>query len=160
MIKGKHATYAKFLCATSSKKDKENERRPADVFDRIVDIYMIAPIVGLVTGLKSPEDTESADETRIFAEAVIKEKANLEYIFRLTMLVDNSQQLTADEKISRAFRSENEELRLNLFNSYVRGGIEWLYDNFTNGATTHDEYIAKINEIVSNFALENGIYKE
>ena len=37
---------------------------------------------------------------------------------------------------------------MKLFNSYVRGGIEWLYEQFTSGATTRDEYIAKIYDEV------------
>ena len=90
LLKGKHATYAKFLCSTNAKKDKEAERRPADIFERVVDVYMVAPVIGLVNGLRSDVDTSSADEVRIFAEAVLKEKANLEYIFRLAMLIDNS----------------------------------------------------------------------
>ena len=45
---------------------------------------------------------------------------------------------------------------MKLFNTYVRGGIEWLYEQFTTGATTRDEYITKIHEIVEAFSEENG----
>ena len=73
------------------------------------------------------------------------------------MLIDNSQNLTADEKIERAFKNIDDKGNLDLFNSYVRGGIEWLYEQFSQGASTHDEYIAKIYEIVNDFKEEQGI---
>ena len=156
LLKGKHATYAKMLCLTSEKKDLSSDRKPANVFSRIIDIYMVAPVIGLVYGLKRAEDKESKDSVRIFADAVIGEQKNLECIFQMAMLVDDSS-LSADEKINRAFRSEEEKKRFELFNSYVRGGIEWLYEQFTTGTTTHDEYIAKINEIVSSFKEEHDL---
>lgn len=72
------------------------------------------------------------------------------------MLVDNTTGLNADEKIDRAFKNPDTPENMKLFNTYVRGGIEWLYEQFTTGATTRDEYITKIHEIVEAFSEENG----
>ena len=74
------------------------------------------------------------------------------------MLVDNTTGLNADEKIDRAFKKPDTPENMKLFNSYVRGGIEWLYEQFTSGATTRDEYIAKIYEVVESFKEENGLF--
>jgi hypothetical protein len=145
------------LCPTSEKKDSNLDRKAADVFEYIVDVYMVAAVIGLERGLREIEDKGSKDEVRIFANAVHNRKLNLEFIFQLVMLVDNSQKLTADEKIARAFKNDDAKANFELFSSYVRGGITWLYEQFTAGATTHDEYIAKIHEIVENFREENGI---
>ena len=35
----------------------------------------------------------------------------------------------------------------------MRGGLEWLYEQFTDGATTKEDYLEKVYEIVS-------LYKE
>ena len=70
------------------------------------------------------------------------------------MLVDNSTGLNADEKINRAFKSPDTPENIELFNSYVRGGIEWLYEQFTEGTTTKDDYLAKVYEIVDSFNSE------
>ena len=151
LIKGEHATMAKFLCKTSEKKNAMDKRKPADVFRNIFDVYIVAAVIGLECGLREAEDKKSKDETRIFADKVIKEKNNLDFVYELAMLVDNSQGLDADTKIARAFKKENIKENFELFNSYVRGGIRWLYENFTNSATTHEDYLEKIYEIVDEF---------
>ena len=50
----------------------------------------------------------------------------------LVLLLDESEGLSKEQKIDRAFRKPEteEEFKRNveLFNSYVRGGIEYLYD--------------------------------
>ncbi len=154
LIRGKYATYLKYL----SKKTEKNDRKEkvAGVFERHIDVYMTATVIGLVHGLRREDDSSDSSETvKIFADAVSREQLNLLTIFRSVMLIDNSCGLNADERIDRAFKNPDTPENLKLFNSYVRGGLEWLYENFTQGATTQDEYLAKIYEIVGNFALEN-----
>jgi len=156
LLKGKHATYAKFLSPTTEKKEKIDNRKPADIFKRVIDVYMVAAVIGLERGLRANEDKTSSDEVRIFAGAVNTEKLNLEFIYNLVMLVDNSQGLSADEKISRAFKNDNPKVNFELFTSYVRGGIEWLYEQFSQ-ATIRDEYLEKVFEMVRNFKEEYAL---
>ena len=152
-VRGKHATYLKYL----SKKTEKNDRKEkvAGVFERAIDVYMTAPIIGLVYGLRRDEVEPNSDTVKIFTETVNREQLNLVSIYRTVLLVDNSRGLTADEKIEQAFRTPDTPENMKIFNAYLRGGIEWLYEQITTGAVTRDEYLAKIYEIVGNFALEN-----
>ena len=151
LLKGKHASYADFLSKSTEQNDKS--KKVAGVLDTIYDVYAMGAVIGLYLGLKAPEDKESNDTKRIFAEKVIKEQLNLEFIYRLVMLVDNSV-ATNEEKIGRAFKEDDNKNNMELFNSYVRGGIEWLYEQFTSTANTKDEYLEKIYEIVDEFNQE------
>lgn len=152
-VRGKHATYLKYL----SKKTEKNDRKEkvAGVFERAIDVYMTAPIIGLVYGLRRDEFEPNSDTVKIFTETVNREQLNLISIYRMVLLVDNSRGLTADEKIEQAFKTPDTPENMKIFNAYLRGGIEWLYEQITTGAVTRDEYLAKIYEIVGNFALEN-----
>ncbi len=152
-VRGKHATYLKYL----SKKTEKNDRKEkvAGVFERAIDVYMTAPIIGLVYGLRREEFEPNSDTVKIFTETVNREQLNLVSIYRTVLLVDNSRGLTADEKIEQAFKTPDTPENMKIFNAYLRGGIEWLYEQITTGAVTRDEYLAKIYEIVGNFALEN-----
>ena len=48
-----------------------------------------------------------------------------------------------------------------LFMQYVRGGLEYLYEYFTDGATTKDDYYEKIISLIDETQLEfNGNYDE
>lgn len=152
-VRGKHATYLKYL----SKKTEKNDRKEkvAGVFERAIDVYMTAPIIGLVYGLRRDEVDPNSDAVKIFAETVNREQLNLVSIYRTVLLVDNSRGLTADEKIEQAFKTPDTTENMKIFNAYLRGGIEWLYEQITTGAVTRDEYLAKIYEIVGNFVAEN-----
>ena len=152
LIKGKYATYLKFLSQKTEKND--HKEKVAGVFDRHIDVYMTAAIIGLTYGLRNSEDTSGSETAKLFADVVTREQDNLTNIFRIAMIIDNSGNLTPDEKINRAFKVPDTIEYMKLFNSYVRGGLEWLYEQFTFGTTTRDEYLAKIYEIVDNFANE------
>lgn len=155
LVKGKHATYLKYL----SQKTEKNDRTEvvAGVFTRMIDVYMTAAIIGAYYGLRSEDENAGSDTVKIFADVVNREQDNLINIFRIVMLVDNTSGLDPDDKIKRAFKEPDTPENMKLFNSYVRGGIEWLYEQFTSGATTKDEYLAKIYEIVENFKEETTI---
>jgi len=144
-IKGKHATMAKALCQTSTKQ----QSKQTDVFDTIMDIYMAAVAIGLTKGLKAEPDN-SDDNVNILAAKVIKEKLNLEYLLQLSILIDNSQNLTVEQKINRAFRQEELEQSKLIFSQYVCGGIEWLHEQF-RGCHTDDDYYQQINTIVQDY---------
>ena len=153
LIKGKYATYLRYLSQKTEKND--HKEKVAGVFERHIDVYMTAAIIGLTLGLRNEEDSSSGETAKLFADVVNREQDNLTTIFRMAMLVDNSKNLTPDEKIHRAFKDPDTPENMKLFNSYVRGGLELLYDQFTSGVTTKDECLAKIYEIVHNFAEEN-----
>ena len=153
-IRGKYATYLKYLSQKTEKND--HKEKVAGVFERMIDVYMTAAIAGVNYGLKREDENTNSDTVKIFADVVNREQNNLISIFRIVMLVDNTTGLNADEKIDRAFKNPDTPENMKLFNTYVRGGIEWLYEQFTTGATTRDEYITKIHEIVEAFSEENG----
>ncbi|MBV1756495.1 MAG: hypothetical protein KMY55_01505 [Dethiosulfatibacter sp.] len=152
-IKGKHATYAKFLSATTERLNRD--AKVAGVFRYIVDIYLVAPLIGVAYNLKSDEDTKTDDDVTIFAEAIINQQENLTHVFRLVMLAESNSKLNDDEKIQRAFKDDENSLKvlenMELFHQYMRGGIEWLFKQFTEDATTREDYLAKMTEIVDTY---------
>jgi hypothetical protein len=150
-LKGKHATYIRFLSATTNRLDKT--AKAAGIINTAVDIYAIAPLIGLAYNKKAAEDNSSNDTYSILASQIINHQADLDFAFRLVMLADNSTELSSDEKIDRAFRQDEQPEKLaenlELFHQYMRGGLEWLYEHFTDGATTKEDYLEKVYEVVN-----------
>ncbi|MFB5931823.1 hypothetical protein ACE8FZ_00770 [Peribacillus frigoritolerans] len=147
VISGKHATYTKFLV---------NE---ANIFKRYIDVYMNGAILGFLYGRKVEKDKESSDKASIFADAFAKERMRCDFIYRLVMLLDDS--ITVENRVDRAFRDdskgeedEDHKANLQLFYSYVLGGIEVLYEKFIEDCTTKEDYINRMYEVVSEFKEE------
>ena len=151
-INGIHATHLKYLV------------NDAKVFSRYIDVYMNAAIIGFLHGRTEKKDNSSQDRARIYADAFATERLNCDFIFRLIMLLDGTTELSTQQRLDRAFRDdsqkENEHTKdihaqnMYLFNSYVFGGIEELYEQFTIGATSREDYINRIYDITVKFKEE------
>lgn len=160
-IHGKHATYWKAL--TQLPGNAVETTKNFKIFENYIYVYMVAPIIGLLHGRKGQYDPADStkDTAGMLAEIQIKNSAKLKYIYRLIVLLDDSEGLTNDEKINRAFREENndESVRkgMELYTAYFLGGLEILYEMFVMNCTTDDDYVAKMFDFVSEFKEEQSI---
>lgn len=166
-INGKHATLLKALAVKKSE-DKGNDDDSQDnttnaprIFERYIDVYMNAAIWGLLYERTAPRDTSSNDRARIYADAYATERENCVFLYRMVMLLDKTTSLEPSVRVDRAFRydvqeDKKEELSKNmeLFHSYVRGGIEEMYEQFSDGCSTREDYINKTYEVLSTFRQE------
>lgn len=160
-IVGKHATYWKALCITPGNANDTSTN--FKIFDRYIDAYMVAPIVGLLYGRKGtidPNDT-SKDTAGMLLEVQVKNQKNLKYIYRLIQLIDDSEGLTNEEKVNHAFREdadpESVSRGMKLYHSYFLGGIEILYETFVEHCSTDDEYVQQLVDFVKEFHTEHHI---
>lgn len=162
-IYGKHATYIKYLIYD------------VKAFKRYIDVYMAGAILGVLNNKRS-ERIDSADRARIYADAFDTEYIKCNEIFKTVILSETSKPWSTDDRINICFRyrdrkddfatppiSDKEigimkEAQI-LFNSYVLGGIEILYENFSSSS------IININETVDyafkmifdqNMLIESG----
>lgn len=152
VITGRHATYLKFLAKKASELKKD--ALSIEIFNRYIDVYMAGAVIGAIKNKKEDAETSKDESARIFAEAVIREQASLKMIYRLVLLTDNPA-LSEEERIDGAFRYDSIPDRvasgMEIFNAYARGGISWLYEKFTDGATTQEDHLERISQIVAEF---------
>lgn len=160
-IRGKHATYWKAL--TQLPGNAVETSKNFKIFENYIYVYMVAPIIGLINGRKGyldPAD-DSKDTAGMLAEVQIKNSAKLKYIYRLIVLTDDSEGLSDEEKIDRAFREDNNPESvakgMKLYTEYFFGGLEILYESFVQNCIADDDYIRKMYEYVSEFKDEQNI---
>jgi hypothetical protein len=129
---------------------------PFRIFPTYIDILVCGALVGFKHRMRDEvviEDDETADESfvEILADVVIKESKNLEHLFRMIMLNEDDRNLPLEERINNAFRYDGNEEKtkenLNLFYSYVHGGIKVLDDWFI-GVVTQEDAIEVYKEIL------------
>ena len=162
-ITGKHATFLKFLAVKNSGTKDADDSSPtsARIFERYIDVYMNAAIWGLLYERTAPRDTASDDRARIYADAYANERENCVFLYRMVMLLDKTTALDSSVRVDRAFRYDTQEdkksefqANMELFHSYVRGGIEEMYEQFTDGCSTRDDYMNKVYEVLTTFRQE------
>jgi len=150
-FQGKHAEMVLAL-----RSDSSGSERPAEsLFRRFIDVYLIAPLVGFLYGRKESVDTESSAEPRsIFAETIIGEKERLMLNYHLIVLLEGRKDVDINERVGRTFREADEETvkrNMALYESYVRGGVEILYEKLIGTTKTEDEWIDNMMDFVNDF---------
>lgn len=136
-------------------------------FKRLVDLYAIAAIVGLKAKRRSPEERDESDVKRTVQMKQLNENCQtLLPIMRMILIMDDSRNMTFEEKLESAFVIPGDEAtykaNMELFNSYARGGIEYLYEQLVLRAPDIDEdytdfRIANIVALISNPIESDGI---
>lgn len=148
-FKGKHADYVDRLTGII---DSESNIK---IFNRNIDVYIFAPIVGLVYGKKGNYDNSSNNTTKIFTETLFNEQDALLYNYRLVMLVDQYDKLSIDERLDRAFRYDNDDEKRKpndeLYEQYVLGGVEILYEKIISDKNDIDDILINVYNFINEY---------
>jgi len=146
---GKHATYIKYLVDDTK------------LYKRYIDVLMNGAVFGLLYNKTSLRDRESQDRARVYADAFANCREDCIFLYRLVMLLDASGNLSDEQIVDRAFRDDaagtdsgKVKENLDLFYSYVLGGIEILYEALTDGCTMEIDYIDKAFDKMKSFREE------
>ena len=145
-FRGRHAERVNKLTAKFDESTK--------LFERNFDVYIMAPIVGFLYGRKADIDKSTDETTKIFTEMLMKEKPNLMFNYRLIMLLDKNNEPELEKRIDKAFRLyEKEEAKPDeeLFEQYVRGGVDILYEKLIENANSPEDYIKNLYDFMEEF---------
>jgi hypothetical protein len=159
-ITGKHALYTRFLSRDFQNRDKGGVFGSYGIFERYLDVYLNGAIFGLLYNRTAEKDS-STEEAQIPASAFNTSRSDCMLLYRLVMLLEQTTSVTLEERIDRAFRDDADESKsekiaanMNLFHSYVLGGIEVLYEKFSEGCTTPDDYLERVFILMKDFKDE------
>jgi hypothetical protein len=150
-FRGSHAE--KVIELTAAFDDKGNK-----LFIRNLDVYLIAPIVGFLYGRKSAIDS-TVKTTNILFEAMSKETNTLWFNYRLIMLLDKENEADFNLRVEKAFRqygSEEAKPDEELYESYVRGGVDILHEKLIANARLADDYLKNLYEFMEEFEEKYG----
>lgn len=151
-FRGRHAVRVDKLTGVFDSDSK------AKLFDRNVDVYTNAPLVGFLYGRRAEIDNEKKPETNqvynqnVMGDRVIYSQEELTFNFRLIMLLDKDYEPDEDKRIDKAFRHMGDDpADEERFNSYVRGGVDVLYEKLIEGASSLDDFISRLYDFIEEF---------
>lgn len=144
-FRGKHAEMVKMLTA---KFDENNNK----LFERNVDVYRMAPIVGFLYGRKSEIDKDnSITPTKIFTDALMKEERELKFAYILITLLSDKKEKTIENRIDQVFRfyeTEKAKDDEENFEKYVLGGVEIIYEKLIEKS---GDYLKNLYDFMEEF---------
>ena len=117
---------------------------------RNFDVYLLAPLIGFLYNVRADRDNDS-HTTKVFDGIIMKNSDDLEFNYRLIMLLDKDYEPDPDKRIDKAFRGQETQEDMERYDSYVRGGVEKLYEKIIKGNNTEEEYMSKLFDFLEEF---------
>lgn len=145
-FKGTHAEKVIKLTA-------EFDRNKNKLFSTNYDVYIMAAIVGFMYKRKSDID-KGTETTKIFPDKLIKEQSDLIFTYRLIMLLDSDNEANFEERVNKAFRYYGSDKAVQdeqLYDQYVRGGVDVLYEKLISSANSEEDYLKNLYDFMEEF---------
>ena len=126
VLNGRFARYADAMWTQNKIDDKSR-------FSKLLDLYAVAAIIGFRKGRRLADDKLSPEKRTIQLDQIASNYMRFYTIMQVILLLDDSRGLEPAEKAKMAFdtnpKSEKVyEDNMELFHSYARGGLEYLYE--------------------------------
>ena len=125
VLNGRFARYADAMWVQNKIEDKSK-------FSKLLDLYATAAIIGFRKGIRLADDKLTSEKRTIQLDQVASNYIRFYTIMQVILLLDDSRGLDPAEKAKMAFDTnpKSEKIytdNMELFHSYARGGLEYLY---------------------------------
>ena len=151
---GKHGQYLEALTPDKSKdQDLPEIEKNKYLFETVVDIYILAPLVGYLYQRTAEKDGNESTKN-IMEGALASHHDKLVFSYELLMLLDKNSEPDLNERIRRAFRATEDLVKegMEIYNSYARGGIEVLYEKLIEGAASPDDLVRNVMDFIEEWS--------
>jgi hypothetical protein len=148
---GTHADRVKRLTAEFDGKHK--------LFSSNHEVYQLAPIVGFLYKRKAEQNSDNGSDTSIFPDQISNYKEVFQFNYQLIMLLDIDNVADFDARVDKAFRlygTEQAKADEDLYESYVRGGVDVLYEKLIEPSNAPDDYTKNLYEFMEEFESRYG----
>lgn len=151
VFKGKHANIVTRL---TTEIDNETKFK---LFDRNVDVLIIAPIIGFLYGRTAQKDESAQTDNvkKINYQQMSNESDNLKFNYQLIMLLHDKEKISIEQRLNRAFRYTKDSPEIaecyKIYEQYILGGIEILGEKLLVDATSVDDYINNIYNFIDDY---------
>lgn len=138
---GKHSIIIDKISSSNEELTPEATNPP--LFTRVLDAFIVAGLIGMISDKRSVPDKTSPEKTRIFTETVQRNSPYIDFFASIPVILTQNMSKVTD--IKRAFFSEtNEEenymlTRNRLFYEYALGGLELLDEHVIKTTADVDE---------------------
>lgn len=126
------------------------------VFKSNIDVFMVAPLVGVLFNRKSEKDP-STQNTKIFGDQFKSRYNDIEFLIKLVILTFRDEHISNKDKIELAFKGYYDSVKSDYirktFEFYLLGGVEYLHEMIIQDTKN-------IDEVVRKFEIFNDIFHD
>ncbi|CAM4158409.1 hypothetical protein [Saccharibacillus endophyticus] len=149
---GTHADKAKKLTS-------EFDTNKHKLFSNGYEVFQLAPIVGFLYKRKANQNRDIPGDYSIFDEQMSRYNDIFQFHYHLIILLDEEHEPNFEIRVDKAFKfygtdraAPDEEL----YEQYLRGGVDVLYEKLIEPSTSADDYTKNLYEFMKDFEFRYG----
>ena len=147
-------SYVEKVYALTQKIDSDSN---TVLFNSNVELFIFASLVGVLVSRKG-ELEKSQTTTKILAEQFIKHANSLRLAFKFVILASEIDFPDPVTRLNKAFRNPETEENYELFEQYMLGGINELYEQLILPTNVRfEDYLTSVNKLISSLKVEDTI---
>jgi hypothetical protein len=128
--------------------DNENSK----IFSTYIELFITAALVGCINGREVSPCKNSNDKKSIFSDQFQSHSKEVELIYRIVMLLGKKEDFSEQKRFDNAFKNYNNKECYDLFERYVCGGIDILYEAFyENGRPRNIDNLTSLNDFINSY---------
>lgn len=149
-----YGSYAEKVSALTAVFDDASKSK---FFVHNYDVFINAPLIGFLYNRKGKKDSGSKSGNfeiapqNIFPEQMINMQEISRYNLRLILLLDTTHEPDPQKRLDKAFRHLEDKEDTDLFEEYLLGGVEVLYEKLIAGANSTMDYINNLYDFIEDF---------
>lgn len=149
---GTHADRVKKLTA-------EFDSNKHKLFGTVHEVFQLAPVVGFLYKRKADLNRDVPGDISIFDAEMSRHKDVFQFNYQLIMLLDIEHATDEDARVDKAFKfygTEQAKPDEDLYESYVRGGVDVLFEKLIAQSGSPDDYTQYLYEFMEDFESRYG----
>lgn len=144
VFKGSHCDK---VLALTSKIDADSN---SYIFSSSVELFIFAALVGCYFNRRCKPERSSGKETKIMVSQFIEHKNDINLAFRFVLLTGNRENSDSVERLNKTFRNPETDENYSLFEEYMLGGIDEIYEHLILSSNTHyEDYLTSLNKFLN-----------
>lgn len=129
------------------------------LFSSVHEVFQLSPIVGFLYKRKADLNKDIQGDTSIFDAEMSRHRDVFQFNYQLVILLDKEHEPNFENRVDRAFRfygTDKAASDEDLYEQYVRGGVDVLYEKLIELSRSPDDYIKNLYEFMADFELRYG----
>lgn len=136
----------------------------SQIFSSAVELFIFASLIGVLKNRKAEPEKDNSRSVRIMANQFFNHITDLKLAFKFVLLTSEIDNPAPVDRLNRAFRMPETDENYTLFEKYMLGGLEELYEKLVLDTNIrYEDYLTSINELMeqlnNNSDIENDVFE-
>lgn len=121
----------------------------SQIFSSAVELFIFASLVGALKNRKAEPEKDNSKTHRIMANQFFNHINELKLAFKFVLLTSEIDNPEPVDRLNKTFRNPETDDNYTLFEKYMLGGLDELYENLILDTNIrYEDYLTSINELI------------